>query len=66
MWRKEIVESTQWEKFLTKQQNMVEKKVFGHIDQSIDEAKLKVARNEKWKKLLGFSFYINIVFEAFL
>ena len=28
---------------------------------------MKVARNEKWKKLLGFSFYTNIGnFEAFL
>ena len=28
---------------------------------------MKVARNEKWKKLLGFSFYINIGnFEGFL
>ena len=68
MWRKEIVESTQWEKFLTKQQNMVEKMVFGHIDQGIDKAKAQSC--SKWKmkkKLLGFSFYKNVAnFEAFL
>ena len=39
--------------------------VYVGIDQSID--KLKVAGNEKRKKLLGFSVSINIVnFEAFL
>ena len=33
----------------------------------IHKVKMKVARNEKRKKLLGFSFYINIAnFEAFL
>ena len=32
-----------------------------------DKVKIKVARNEKYKELLGFSFYINIGnFEAFL
>ena len=39
--------------------------VYVDIDQSIH--KLRVARNEKRKKLLGFSVSINIVnFEAFL
>ena len=37
------------------------------IDQGIHKGKMKVARNEKRKKLLGFSFYINIGnFEAIL
>ena len=37
------------------------------IDQGIHKAKMKVALNEKWKKLCGFSFSINIAnFEAFL
>ena len=37
------------------------------IDQGICKVKLKVAQNEKWKKLRGFSFSINIAnFEAFL
>ena len=37
------------------------------IDQGIHKGKMKVTRNEKQKKLLGFSFYINIGnFEAFL
>ena len=37
------------------------------IDQGIHKGKMKVAQNEKRKKLLGFSFYINIGnFEAFL
>ena len=36
------------------------------IDQGIHKVKLKVARNEKRKKLHGFSFSINIAnFEAF-
>ena len=36
------------------------------IDQGIHKGKLKVARNEKQKKLHGFSFSINIAnFEAF-
>ena len=36
-------------------------------DQGIHKVKMKVTRNEKRKKLLGFSFYINIGnFEAFL
>ena len=38
-----------------------------NIDQGIHKAKMKLARNEKRKKLLGFSFYINIGnLEAFL
>ena len=38
-----------------------------NIDQGIHKGKMKVAQNEKRKKLLGFSFYINIGnFEAFL
>ena len=37
------------------------------IDQGIHKVKVKVAQNEKWKKLLGFSFSINIAnLEAFL
>ena len=41
--------------------------VYVDIDQGIHEGKMKVAQNEKRKKLLGFSFYINIGnFEAFL
>ena len=37
------------------------------IDQGIHKGKMKVARNEKRKKLHGFSFSINIAnFEAFL
>ena len=37
------------------------------IDQGIPKGKMKVAPNEKRKKLLGFSFYTNIGnFEAFL
>ena len=37
------------------------------IDQGIDKGKMKVALNEKRKKLRGFSFSINIAnFEAFL
>ena len=36
------------------------------IDQGIYKGKIKVASNEKRKKLLGFSFYTNIGnFEAF-
>ena len=41
--------------------------VYVDIDQGIHKGKMKVARNEKRKKLLGFSFYINIGnFEEFL
>ena len=41
--------------------------VYVDIDQGIHRWKMKVAWNEKGKKLLGFSFYINIGnFEAFL
>ena len=41
--------------------------VYVDIDQGIHKGKMKVAQNEKRKKLLGFSFYINIVnFEAYL
>ena len=41
--------------------------VYVDIDQGIIKVKMKVAQNEKRKKLLGFSFYINIGnFEAFL
>ena len=40
--------------------------VYVNIDQGIHKGKMKVARNEKRKKLLGFSFYKNIGFEAFL
>ena len=41
--------------------------VYVDIDQGIHKGKLKVARNEKRKKLHGFSFSINIAnFEAFL
>ena len=37
-----------------------------HIDQGIHKVKLKVALNEKRKKLHGFSFSINMAnFEAF-
>ena len=37
------------------------------IDQEIHKGKMKVARFEKRKKLLGFSFYINAGnFEAYL
>ena len=37
------------------------------IDQGIHKGKMKVALNEKRKKLCGFSFSINIAnFEAFL
>ena len=40
--------------------------VYVDIDQGIHKVKLKVARNEKRKKLHGFSFSINIAnFEAF-
>ena len=40
--------------------------VYVDIDQGICKVKLKVARNEKRKKLRGFSFSINIEnFEAF-
>ena len=41
--------------------------VYVDIDQGIHKGKMKVARIEKRKKLLGFSFYMNIGnFEAFL
>ena len=41
--------------------------VYDHIDQGIHKWKMKVARNEEWKKLCGFSFHQNIEnFEAFL
>ena len=41
--------------------------VYVDIDKGIHKGKMKVARNEKREKLLGFSFYINIGnFEAFL
>ena len=40
--------------------------VYVDIDQGIHKGKMKVALNEKRKKLLGFSFSINIAnFEAF-
>ena len=39
--------------------------VYVDIDQSIHKGKMKVALNEKRKKLRGFSFYINMAnFEA--
>ena len=41
--------------------------VYVNIDQDIHKGKMKVALNEKRKKLCGFSFSINIAnFEAFL
>ena len=41
--------------------------IYVDIDQSIHKVKMKVAQNEKPKKLLGFSFCINMGnFEAFL
>ena len=41
--------------------------VYVDIDQGIYKGKMKVALNEKRKKLHGFSFSINIAnFEAFL
>ena len=41
--------------------------VYVDIDQGINEGITKVARNERRKKLCGFSFSINIAnFEAFL
>ena len=41
--------------------------VYVNIDQGIHKGKMKVALNEKRKKLRGFSFSINIAnFEAFL
>ena len=40
--------------------------VYFNIDQGIFKGEMKVARNEKQKKLHGFSFSINIAnFEAF-
>ena len=42
-------------------------KKYVDIDQGIHKGKMKVALNEKPKKLCGFSFSINIAnFEAFL
>ena len=41
--------------------------VYVNIDQGIHKGKMKVAQIEKRKKLLGFSFYINMGnFEVFL
>ena len=40
--------------------------VYVNIDQGIHKRKMKVALNEKRKKLHRFSFYINIAYEAFL
>ena len=41
--------------------------VYVDIDQGIHKGKMKIALNEKRKKLRGFSFSINIAnFEAFL
>ena len=41
--------------------------VYVDIDQGIHKVKMKVARNEKQKKVLGLYFYMNIGnFEAFL
>ena len=41
--------------------------LYVNIDQGIHKVKMKVAQIKKRKKLLGISFYINIVnFEAFL
>ena len=41
--------------------------VYVDIDQGIHKGKIKVALNEKRKKMCGFSFSINIAnFEAFL
>ena len=40
--------------------------VYVDIDQGIHKVKIKVAQNEKQKKLRGFSFSMNIAnFEAF-
>ena len=40
--------------------------IYVYIDQGIHKVKLKVALNEKRKKLRGFSFSINMAnFEAF-
>ena len=40
--------------------------VYFDIDQGIHKVKIKVAQNEKRKKLSGFSFSMNIAnFEAF-
>ena len=36
------------------------------IDEGIHKGKMKVALNEKGKNVHGFSFSINIAFEAFL
>ena len=57
------------EKEVFGQLNTLEKcfKICYDIDQGIHKGKMKVARNEKRKKLRGFSFSINIPnFEAFL
>ena len=41
--------------------------VYVNIEQGIHKGKMKVAQNEKRKKLLRFSFYLNIGnFEVFL
>ena len=41
--------------------------VYVDIDQGIHKGKSKVARNEKQKKLRGFSYYKNMAnFEVFL
>lgn len=37
--------------------------VYVDIDQGINKVKMKVAQNEKGKKLLGFSFYISLEFK---
>ena len=40
--------------------------VYVDIDEGIHKGKMKVALNEKGKNVHGFSFSINIAFEAFL
>ena len=46
---------------------LINARVYVDIDQGIHKGKMKVARNEKRKKLCGFSFSINIPnFEEFL
>ena len=53
--------------FHFKQLSFLTYECYVNIDQGIHKGKMKVAQNEKRKKLLGFSFYINIGnFEAFL
>ena len=55
------------EKNASKFAMFMEKEVSVDIDQGIHKGKMKVALNEKRKKLRGFSFSINIAnFEAFL